>query len=365
MFAKKAFIISLIIGAFFILIVNNYPPLKSALFHIKPTQKPPTEIENIPENSDRRKYELFNEGKINPPKTPQLYIDGPYIRRQDTHESVQLKGVTSMAFVYYDYETKNLINKLDQVKKWGINLLGLFLNYDNLKNKYTELDDVINWAEKNGLYVNLMPAVNKYDPSPRLSTQISLFPQMMKELASRYVNKTNILYGLWAEPRLVFWDEWVKMASKTAYGIREVNPQAVMLATGIQFGRFFYIDHIPFPFNNIIYDYHDYPFADSNEAKKYNDKNPDGILWENMIGKYPILVGEFGGVSQRNFGSDEDINYIIKVLDNINKNRLHYTAYTIDDEGALGLMDWKTGQPTRKGKVILNDLISHPPTFIE
>lgn len=348
-----------------ILIVNKNFDFLLLYYYITSNGKPYKESQNIQEISDRKKYELFNEGKINAPLTPQLYVDGPYLRRKDTGESVQLKGVTTMAFVYYDYETTELLYKLGKVKEWGINLLGLFLNYDKVKNKYDQLDEVINWAEKNGIYVYLMPAVNKYNTNPRLSTQISLFPLMMKELANKYVNRTNILYGLWAEPRLVFWDEWIDKANNTAQGIREVNPNSVILVTGLQFGRYFYIDQKPFTFKNIIYDYHDYPFADSEDARKHNGINPDGILWDKMIGRVPILIGEFGGVYQGNFGSDEDINYIKLILNNINENRLHYTAYTLDDEGTLGLIDWKTGKPTRKGKIIHEDLIKYSPTFID
>lgn len=362
---KRYFLVIFLALTFWIVVLYKYSGLKIPIFPKKADQRIASEIAEIPVLSDRSKYELLVKGEIKPPKTPGLYVDGPNIKRADTQKPVQLKGVSSMAYVYYDYDIHELINHLDKVKKWGINLLGLFINYDNLKNKYGQLDEIINWSENNGIYVYLMPAVNKYDPSPRLSTQISLFPQMMKDLASRYSQKTNILYGLWAEPRLVFWDEWIDKSDKIASGIREVNPQAIILATGIQWGRYFYIDKKPFPFGNIIYDYHDYPFINSYEAQKYNGKNPDGILWDKMIGKYPILIGEFGGVAQKDFGSSEDTDYITKVLDSVNENHLNYTAYTIDAEGGLGLIDWRTGQPTQKGKVIQDDLISHPPTFID
>lgn len=341
---------------FIILIVYQIIPIKKTPVNSNLTKKG---------FSDSEKYELYNKGKIKSPKAPQLYVEGPYLKRQDTKKIVQLKGVTTMAFVYYEYQTPELIKKLDTVKKWKINLLGLYLNYDNLKNKYDQLDIVINWAEKNGIYIYLMPAINKYNNNPLLSAQINYFPQMMKNLALKYVNKTHILYGLWAEPRLVFWEEWVDKSTSIATGIREVNPNSVILVSGVDFGRYFYIDQKPFPFDNIIYDYHDYPFPDSKDAQKNNGINPDGILWEKMIGKYPIMVGEFGGVYQDNFGSNSDINYISFILDKINKNQLSYTAYTIDDEGELGLVEWKTGKLTKKGKVIHDDLSRFPPTFID
>ena len=296
---------------------------------------------------------------------PVLYVENNTIRRADNHERAQLKGVSTMAFAYEDYPISAFIGIAEKVKLWNINLLGLFIQPDIVENKTEELDEIINWAEKNYIYIYLMPrASDQMD----LSNQLIRFPSMMSQLAKNYAKKNHIIYGFWAEPNME-WGEWYKLADQIAKEIVREKPDALMLLTGINFGRSFDLNRT-FPYKNIILDFHDYPASDINSLQSVLAKDEIDFLWKNAKQTYPILVGEFGGVWQYGFGSREDLIYIQKLLDEINKNGLSYSAYTIDNhnnddndvEEGLGLINWYTGLPTKKGGLIRQDLLNYPPT---
>ncbi|MFA5770296.1 MAG: cellulase family glycosylhydrolase [Patescibacteria group bacterium] len=290
---------------------------------------------------------------------PELYVEGNTIKRSDSDMIVQLKGVSTMAFAYDDYQlNQEFIKILDYLKLWKINLLGLYVDPLIIKNNLTKLDFVIEWAEKNHIYVFLTPRASDYR---NLSDQLKQFPSMMNQLTKKYAQKNNILYGFFTEPNMT-WVEWYKLADSIAKEIIKEKPNALMLMTGINHSR--YIDfNQNLPYKNLVYDYHDYPAAGIDSLQSVLKKNDLNFLWDNAIGKYPVLVSEFGGVWESGFSSQEDLTYIQKVLDNINKNSLNYTAYTIDgDNGGLELIDWNTGLPTKKGELIKNDLLKYPPT---
>lgn len=224
-------------------------------------------------------------------------------------------------------------------------------------------------GRKNGVYVYLMPlAYYNRDQAKELAK----FPQLTRMLAKRYKDATNVLFGLWAEPSLP-WDQWRPTAERIADGIVAEKPNAVILMTGWGFGRHVnYSDTLPHA--NIVYDYHDYPAANPTELKPILAEKETPFIWGDAYKRYPILIGEFGGVYENGFGGPEDLAYIMRVLDEANRNGLNYSAYTIDDVPytspdskstdlhGLGLIDWNTRQPTRKGDIIKRDLEKFPPT---
>lgn len=292
---------------------------------------------------------------------PPLYVEGHMLKRSDTHTPVVLKGVTTMAFVSYRYTEKELLDVLERVKSWNINTLGLFINPDTLQGQEDLLDRVIDWAEEKRIYVYLMPAIQIRNIQKSEAQQVKMFPSLIDTLASRYAHRSHILFGLWAEPRSIIWPQWEVLARDMEQRITRVNPQAVILFTGVQFGRFFDVSRPALTSRNILYDFHDYPAADEDELQPLLEHRAD-FLWTSLVGSSPVFVGEFGGVYKEDFGSIGDLMYIQQVLDEVNRHGLHYTAYTIDEEGELGLIDWKTGKPTAKGKYIQKDLALHPPT---
>lgn len=292
---------------------------------------------------------------------PSLFVSGNKILRSDNKKPVQLKGVTTMTFTYKGLKVSDLINRLEKTKAWPVNLLGLYINPFEIKNRWAELDQVIKWTEKNKIYVYLIPAVNVHDRTHGLSDQILLLDDLLELLSVRYSAYHHLMYGFWAEPRGIPWVGWLSVVKTLAEKLRKTNPQAIILVTGTQFGRFV-SDSEKLTFDNFIFDIHDYPWANRQQALSFNLKNPSGILWDQVYQKYPVLIGEFGGVYEKDFGSPEDLSYIRFVLNEVNKKDLHYTAYSVDQEGELGIMDWENNLPTKKGRLILEDLKNYPPT---
>jgi len=306
------------------------------------------------------KQKNFPQKKVAKSGLPKLAVNKNRIIRQDNKKPVKLKGVTSMAFVYYHYRFEDVVGILNEMKKWKINLLGLFINPDNFTDQQKTLDEIINWSLNNQVYVYLMPAVNIHDPEKPVMKQVGDFAEMMEKLSGKYKNHDHILYGLWAEPRHIIWHQWKTIAKDIADRIYFHNPEAVILLTGVQFGRIINDDY-HFKNKNIIYDYHDYPSANQKELIPILNNKTD-FFWSTSYKDYPVLIGEWGGVYEKDFSCQEDLEYIAKVIKNANKLSLNYSAYTIDEEEGLGLIDWKTLRPTAKGEIIKNDLMENPGT---
>lgn len=306
-------------------------------------------------------FSIKNEPKIH--SLPALYVDGNAIKRSDNHNKVQLKGVSTLAFCYKNYPINQLFGMLEKIKLWNINLLGIFVNYYGLENKTKDLDQVVNWAEKNNVYIYLMPRI--HEENNKL-IEINQYPLLMNQLAHKYSKKTNIIYGLWAEPSIE-WSEWLKLADEIMKEIIKEKSDALILMTGNEYARSININNKP-TYTNIIYDFHSYPVANINELQLLLKNNNINFFWKDTYKQNPILIGEFGGVWESGFGSQEDLSYIQKVLNEVNKNKLNYSAYTIDryndvyDELGLELINWSTLLPTKKGELIKNDLLSYPPT---
>ena len=297
-------------------------------------------------------------------RPPLLYVKGNKIRRKDTDEIVQLKGVTSMILTNGLTSKNKFMKRLDRVKEWNINLLGIYINPYQTQGKDALLDEIVAWSRQNSIYLYVMPAINVKDTSHDGLTQVARFPQMLEHVAKRYKAEQHIMYGLWAEPRDIPWVVWEKVARSTSAYVRAHNPNAIILMTCVQYGRIF-DEKNPLSIDNVICDFHDYPWMNAQEAQDSSGHLVYGVLWEKVMYDCPVLVGEFGGVYREDFGSKEDTDYIAKIIGLVNKDKLHYSAYTIDDEGELGIYDWNLNKPTQKGRIILEDLSIYPPTVFK
>lgn len=293
-----------------------------------------------------------------PPKNsglPKLYVEGAHIKRSDTGEKVVLKGVSTMGFAYYraDNELMDILTVADQ---WGINLIELYIDPKVVERNMARFDYLIDWADKHDIYVYINPV----DKDNNFIDQIDLFPKYLGQLAKRYKSRNHVFFGFGAEPNSS-WDDWKKYSDLAAAEIIKNNPEVLIVQTGVYFGREVnYADVLPY--KNVVYDYHEYPARNSGDLKKILEKEDSKFTWEPYQKKYPIIVGEFGGTWEQDFGSDNDLTFIQKTIDHVNKNGMSYVAYTADSEEGLGLIDWQTLKPTRKGEVIKKDLSSHPPT---
>lgn len=340
---------------------------------------------------NRRLYDEFIKGKASPPKTPPLRIEGSVVKRSDTGEPVRFKGVTSDAFRWPINATQDggitskrtggnvpdyvdgLKDRLETAKSWGTNMVGLNLEPEMVAKHEKQLDEVIKWSADNGMYVYLMPVMNSH----KGAAKDKKYDALMSKLAAKYKNLPNVLYGVGTEPTGIEWNEWNKRASEIATGIRQQAPNSILIMSEPQ-GTRGYPEHDknPFPFQNVIYDMHPY-FAKDKDDLRIGNRPRDLKINPNLKKNHPIMIGEFGGTYARDFGSDEDIALVKEMLDDvIEPNNMSYTAYAIDPKvnsnyqpdrntfEQLGLID-KTGKPTRKGQLIIDNLKKKPPTFLK
>lgn len=318
------------------------------------------------------------------PPLPSLYVDGAYVKRSDTKKVVWLKGVNvpqlwaSKPFSFNSLLYSVGLNKL-VAEKWGINVLRVAVDPETAKSRLAEFERLINFAEVNGIYCILTPFPSIYNPSRDgdiLSVPDDLVVETMGLLAEKFKGKTNVLYGLWNEPHPgdlggeyeTSWKSWMESGVKVADAIRSKNPTAILVVPG---GRLWardlsYYQNHPFPFENIIYEVHDYwqhPYWQKPNSPSYYDR----AMWTWMIDKYPLLVGEFGGACCPNsdppLQSDHDINYMQEVLQIVDTNPdlVHYTIWELETVNDMGIFQ-KNLELTRRGQLFRENLTKSPPT---
>ncbi len=311
---------------------------------------------------------------ITPAQTlPSLYIDGPYIRRSDTHQPVWLKGVNVEEFRQGTHHTladlyANQGLAILLAQKWGINLLRITIDPELVSATLPEIDKAVAFAQENGLYVILVPCASATNPARselRMYGPDELVATTMGFLAAHFRDRTNVLYGIWNEPHPESvsgagydqqWQIWMQAAIKVASAIRFRNPLSILVVPGgTKWGRdlSYYQDH-PFPFRSVIYDVHDYSAGP--------DYGYTRDIWTWAIDKYPLIVGEFGG-NPINPTDPASLPYMQQTIQIVNEHPdlVHYAIYVLSDDGAWGLFTSRL-QPMPRGNLLFEDLLHQPPT---
>jgi hypothetical protein len=315
------------------------------------------------------------------PPLPALYVDGPHIKRSDTGKPVWLKGVNifdiagARPFVFNSLLNREGLNKV-VAEKWGMNFLRVAVDPENAKSRIPDITRLINFAEENGMYCILTPFPSIYNPlrdESHLPIPDEMVVEAMGDLADAFNGRTNVLYGLWNEPHPedlnsdygAAWQLWMDAGIKVAKAIRAKNPKSILVVPG---GRLwardlsYYQDH-RFPFDNVIYEVHDYWQPPGNPP--YNR-----TMWAWMIGRYPIFVGEFGGACCPNgqpprvLQSDFDINYMRELLQLVNWNpeMVHYTMIVLENWNEMSIFQPNSLELSRRGQLLREDLSKYPPT---
>jgi len=284
-----------------------------------------------------RYYELdngeFKEKEVN--LLPKLYVDGPSIKRVDTHEAIQFKGVNILSY--------NLMGQLRYIdmahKMWGINIIRIQL--DVVKLDSDMLKEVIDYAENKGIYVFLTPAMlnKEYISEPNKE-----FQEFMVSLAEKFKNNNNIIYGIVNEIGNLPESSWYDEQLEAILAIRVVNPDSIVAISGRYFNRnFSYFRNHPYSLPNLIYDVHNYQ----------SPKWPHDFEW--MLGLYPVIFGEAGVPLLRGGNTNpEDAIFIEKTLELIRKNpyMAHWLAFVM-----YSSTPEKTGLVDNNGNLIGRGLI--------
>jgi cellulase (glycosyl hydrolase family 5) len=304
---------------------------------------------------------------------PALYVDGPYVRRGDNHQPIWLKGVNIEEFRQSNPHTLADLYSVQGLRivvgqRWGINLLRVAIDPETAESTQTEIAKLVDYAAENGIYVILTPFASAVNPSrneAHLPIPDDLAALTMGNLAAAFRDRTNVLYEVWNEPHpdsipsISYdqqWQAWTGAAIKVATAIRNHNPQAILVVPGgNKWARdlTYYKNH-PFPFGGVVYDAHDY--------WAYPAYHYDRDMWTWAIGKYPVLIGEFGG-DPTNPSDHTAINYMQDTIRIVNRNpdMVHYTMYALSNDGVWGIFS-RTLSNMPKGNLLWQDLDTYPPT---
>jgi hypothetical protein len=225
------------------------------------------------------------------------------------------------------------------------------------------IEQAIDFGNKNGIYIILdpHPDIPGINPPELPNDQVV---ELMGSLADRFKDRTNVIYGLYNEPHpdslgdaKKQWEAWMDRGTKVAQAIRAKNPKSVLVVPG---GRLwsrdfsYYRDH-PFPFDNVIFDVHDY-------TSNYPEYKRE--MWTWMIGKYPVFMGEWGDPNKGGWNTDADVAYSREAIAIVNSNPflVHYAAFNLC-RGSLNvpcLIRSSTSDPSPRGKVVFDDLRNTP-----
>ena len=284
---------------------------------------------------------------------PELYVDGPYIKRRDTGEAVLFKGVNIHTFHNGNQQFGNAKEYMDIAKSWGANLIRFQIDI-RLFN-IVDLEKAIGYAEQNGMYVILTPAAagnRNYIISPTDETK-----DFVLDLAARFAARKNELYGLVNEVGDEKGDGWYDILVNQERDFRLKFPNPLLVMSGWYWNRdFSLIQRRPFPDKNTIVDVHYYSL---------NPGSPGRLNFEFMLGKYPVLFGGGAGIPYRE-NPETDIQWITRVLKYVSDNPLmaHYTAFEMAPgtwRTSIFNPDGRTLHPTH-GKPYFDDMQVFPPT---
>lgn len=374
----KFIIFAVVVGSLVVIFVSRVRP------------SIPTATPAFSEDQENRKlFDLEAQGQLVPRSLPVLKTEGNKIIRSDTNREVKLRGVISdyfrgIAWRHYYSPPKEdnvsyVIQRIQKIKKEvGINFLVLYLsNPSYLEEKQAELDQIIEYAYKNGMYVSLFPVARDFFQTkamvsinrPKTSGDPQDLNIFLDTLSSRYSNYPHILYGTGAEPdRFIENDTyWDTVQKELIITVRKNSPHALVIINHHQ--NYSPIKDIEDTFQeeNLIYNGGGYAGKDrANEDYTGGNINWHYEIFEKQTsGKMPTIFTEFGGFWGGDFGHEDDLAHTKKYLEALNRLQGNYTAYRLDPSGTgLDLFDTE-GNFTPKGQLFVNALYENPPTYIK
>ncbi len=319
------------------------------------------------------RYSVDSEGQITrlskeeePPLLPELYVDGPYIKRRDTEEIVVFKGVS----IFLNDVGRNKTGKsISQYVIWNVleneklgiksNIVRLSFNSKDVDNE-KDLDDFVTTVDllaQKGIYVVLTPHnddTQRSTPNDNSHLPNEKDKQIIVKLAEKLRDKQNVIYGLWNEPAGTNWYTWSRILQDIYNRMLPMFEQRankpIFMVPGIEWSRDFRSAIIPLPNGSYIIDVHNYAY--------YN--NDVTYMWEGMVGRVPMLITEMGNPAEGGPQSTADLKVIQDTFDTIHKY----------PPGQIGYMNWRgedgheglreNGVLTARGRLNLEERSNFP-----
>jgi aryl-phospho-beta-D-glucosidase BglC (GH1 family) len=185
------------------------------------------------------------------------------------------------------------------------------------------------------------------------------------DLATRFKNHPNVIFGLYNEPHDVSWEIWFKGGTavdvparrnleqaKTTYEavgmqklydtVRAAGAENIVTISGLDWGYDLsgVLQGHAIQGTNYLYETHPYP----------NKKDWDKCFGE-VSGKYPVYVGEWG-FGGRGFGNTNGLDYARNLMAYAGQHHLHWTAWDLHPSaGPTLIKNWKY-EPTVFGQFV-------------
>lgn len=373
------------------------PPFKIIIENDKPTQviaeTDGTLVRYVPDASGKlTKLDRYN-------LLPPLYVDGKDIKRKDTGEVVQLKGMQIPSFLEAPWAKDNryFIGLVQVAKQWGADHVQLFFRARRVQPYMAEAKQTIEEAERQGMYVVITGgglgsegSNQGYNDIPLLNDEVI---DALVILARELKPYNNVILDIWNEPAGSFLRptnaldnferETYEVYVKAIKAIRAANDQVIIAVTGVGWGSDFTFLNLlpPLPDSNLIYRVqHMSPTPAGSAITVIPDSDWDLVLgrWRFLIGVHPVLIGEFGqGGNTADKKADPSKWWERTLNELVNKYNLSYSQYVLGIYSSNYITDlanrtdfnvpcnrftcFFTYTRTPRGDVVYNDLQKFPP----
>ena len=281
-----------------------------------------------------------------------------------------LRGVAVIDPYFLAAATRRGTDALDILAdEWNVDVIrvpihpGLWQRYRDYLPAF--VDPIVAWGQRRGVYIFLgwhahgNPLTgqtehpewgyrhpwrgNPYNPD------LTLAIEALDELARRYRDVPNVIYGTFNEPAFITWNEWRPIAESLVDVIHAVDPLALVLVSGTDWGYDLsgaLDDPVDRP--NVVYETHPYPWK--GEAWK-------GVLTD-LDKTAAVFLGEWG------YGHSEDPGRIRQdygrpLIDFCRTRSIGWTAWIWHDEWTPSMLtSFRTFDTTDFGdfvKLVLNN----------
>jgi endoglucanase len=193
-----------------------------------------------------------------------------------------------------------------------------------------------------------------------------------QDMATRYKNFPNVIFGLYNEPHDAPWKIWRDGGTLTdtpakqrnidqtqvtfeAVGlqqlydtVRATGATNVVTVSGLDWGYDLSgaLQGYAIAGKNFIYETHPYPFKDKDWDKNF------GAVSE----KFPVLMGEWGFGGRRLNNNTNNLNYAHNLLDYVREHHLSWTAWDFHvSAGPTLIKNWNY-EPTVFGQIVKDEL---------
>jgi len=344
----------------------------------------PTDQDNIPPPVSRviQETDIIYGQEI--PRSESFYVDSGRIF--DRGHEIQLKGVN-----WFGFETGTLMlhglwtgrtieSFVDQVKGLGFNAWRIPLAPEALTDPTARstLERFLSVTEDAGMYVllDLHNCSNRNShmakPGPAKGEcgfySVDKFLADMRELAKISAEHKKVVgIDLFNEPYGYGWDEWARLSEKAGEVILKTNPRTLVFVEGVAdksswgnyhpfWGENLYEGEtkpVKVPFTRLVYSPHVYGPSVAGQIYFNTPDFPRNMpqIWEEkwgkLAGKFPLVIGEFGGRYQGSdrVWADAFVDYLIK----IKVRDFFYWSLNPNsgDTGGILLDDWRTVNPDK------------------